>query len=67
MFADSDAAEKLAISALIYGAYHFKFLGAIKEFFVLYLNYFIAGFALLIAIILLIRFYKPLFKMLKEL
>ena len=57
----------LAISALTYAAYYFKFLGAIKEFFILYLNYFIAGFALLIAIILLIRFYKPLFKMLKEL
>src|SRR3989338_1746241 len=57
----------LAAAALIYAAYYFKFLGAIKEFFILYLNYFIAGFALLIAIILIIRFYKPMFKMVKGL
>ncbi len=56
-----------AAAAFIYGAYYFKFFGAIKEFFILYLNYFIAGFAILIAIILIMRLYKPLVKMIRKL
>ncbi len=41
-------------------------INKVKDFFVLYSYYFILGIAILIAIILLIRFYKPLAKMLKE-
>lgn len=43
-----------------------NFVNQIKDFFILYMDYIIVGIAILIVIILLIRFYKPLFKMLKE-
>jgi len=63
----------LAAAALIYtfaytpnNASLSSVIDKVKDFFVLYLYYIIAGIAILIAIILLIRFYKPLFKMLKE-
>ena len=40
--------------------------GNARDFFVLYQYYFLLGVAILIAIIFLIRFYKPLFKFLRE-
>jgi len=40
--------------------------GNARDFFVLYQYYFLLGIAILIAIIFLIRFYKPLFKFLRE-
>ncbi|MEK6876375.1 MAG: hypothetical protein AABX63_03115, partial [Nanoarchaeota archaeon] len=40
--------------------------GNARDFFVLYQFYFLLGIAILIAIIFLIRFYKPLFKFLRE-
>ena len=38
----------------------------VKDFFIVYQYYFVSGIALLVAIIFLIRFYKPLFKFLRE-
>ena len=38
----------------------------IRDFFILYQYYFVSGTVILIVVILLIRFYKPLFKFLKE-
>lgn len=43
-----------------------EILGNARDFFVLYQYYFLLGIAILIAIIFLIRFYKPLFKFLRE-
>ncbi len=40
--------------------------GNARDFFVLYQYYFLLGIAILIAIIFLIRFYRPLFKFLRE-
>jgi hypothetical protein len=54
------------VGVLIYIAAYFNLFESIKDFFVLYLYYIILGIAILIIIILLIRFYKPLFKFLKE-
>ena len=51
------------VLSLVYGK---NALSYIKNFFVLYLYYFISGFVILIAVILLIRFYKPLLDFLLE-
>jgi len=45
---------------------HSGIFGNVKDFFILYQYYFISGIALLVVIIFLIRFYKPLFKFLRE-
>ncbi len=50
------------VSALAY----FGVFEKIKDFFVLYIFYFILGIVILIIVILLIRFYKPLSKFFKE-
>lgn len=51
---------------LIYSIGFFEFFENIKFFFVLYQYYFIIGVVILFLIVLLIRFYKPLFKFLRE-
>ncbi len=59
----------IIIAALIVAAnarVDFGIFENIQDFFVLYQNYFLLGITILIAIIFLIRFYKPLFKFLRE-
>jgi len=51
---------------LIYSISFFDLFENIKDFFVLYQYYMVLGIIILIMIIFLIRFYKPLFKFLKE-
>lgn len=51
---------------LIYSVSFFAIFENIKDFFVLYQYYMVLGIIILIMIIFLIRFYKPLFKFLKE-
>ena len=45
---------------------YFNLFDSVKDFFVLYQYYFVLGLITLVAVILLVRFYKPLFKFLKE-
>jgi uncharacterized membrane protein/Na+-transporting methylmalonyl-CoA/oxaloacetate decarboxylase gamma subunit len=56
----------ILLSIIIYSVFYFDLIKNIKDFFVLYQFYIISGIAILVVIILLIRFYKPLFKFLKE-
>jgi len=56
----------ILFAIIIYGIYFFGFAKNIKDFFVLYLFYVILGIVMLVLIILLLRFYKPLFKFLRE-
>jgi hypothetical protein len=52
----------IIIAALAY----FNLYNTIKDFFVLYSYYFVSGILVLIVVILLIKFYKPLVKFLRE-
>ena len=60
----------LIVAALIAAAnlpnIDYGVFGNVGDFFVLYQYYFLLGAAILVAIIFLIRFYKPLFKFLRE-
>ena len=56
----------ILLGIVIYSMSYFNLVDDIKDFFVLYQFYIVSGIAILVAIILLIRFYKPLFKFLKE-
>jgi len=51
---------------LIFVVAYFGLFENIKDFFVLYYIYIISGIVILVLIIFLIRFYKPLFKFLKQ-
>lgn len=44
----------------------YKIFENVRDFFVLYQYYFLLGIAILVVVIFLIRFYKPLFKLLRE-
>jgi len=54
------------VGILIYSIGFFSLFENIKDFFILYQYYIIIGIVILVLIILLIRFYKPLFKLLRE-
>jgi polyferredoxin len=56
----------LLFGIVIYSISFFGLFENIKTFFVLYQYYFALGITILVAIIFLIRFYKPLFKFLRE-
>lgn len=56
----------LPIIILLAALAYLNLFDDIRDFFVLYQYYFVLGILILIVIILLIRFYKPLFEFLKE-
>ena len=55
----------ILLGMVLYSISYFNLIDDIKDFFVLYQLYIMSGIAILVAIILIIRFYKPLFKFLK--
>ena len=54
------------IAILIFLVAYLEFLSPVRDFFVLYRYYFLMGIAILVVILFLINFYKPLLKFLKE-
>ncbi|MBW2976411.1 hypothetical protein KY347_03120 [Candidatus Woesearchaeota archaeon] len=56
----------LALIGLVSAAAYLNIFDEIKDFFILYINFFIWGAVILAVLIFLIRFYKPLVKFLKE-